>query len=128
MKTKLLFSIASLFYGVLVYSQDNNIKLDMNKVSKFEKYMEFKHGGPQHYPTWKSNNKIQWTKEAWYYSESFYVKRNYKNEGIVLDESIIDISRFEKYRKENEESIVELPGFKDVIVLLPANKLIYKLQ
>lgn len=127
MKTKIIFSIASLLSGVLLHSQDN-IKLDMNKVSKFEKYMEFKHGGPQHYPAWKNNNKIQWTKEAWYYSESFYVKRNYKNEGIELDESIIDISRFEKYRKENEEAIVELPGFKDAIVLLPANKLIYKLQ
>lgn len=105
-----------------------NIKLDMNKVSKFEKYMEFKHGGPQHYPTWKNNNKLQWTKEAWYYTESFYVKRNYFQTGEILDESIIDISRFENHRKENEEAVVELPGFKDVIVLLPENKLIYKLK
>ncbi len=67
-----------------------------------------------------------YAKEMWYYTESFYVKRNYNNEGITLDESIIDISRFESQRKENEEAIVTLPGFKDVIVLIPNNKLIYK--
>lgn len=126
MKVKLnLILVVLMFFYV---KGQENIKLDMNKVSKFEKYMEFKHGGPQHYPTWKKNNKLQWTKEAWYYSESFYVKRNYFQTGEVLDESIIDISRFENHRKENEEAIVELPGFRDVIVLLPENKLIYKLN
>ena len=43
-----------------------------------------------------------------------------------LDESIFDVSRFESYRKEDVESIITFPGFKDVIVLLPNNKLIYK--
>jgi hypothetical protein len=62
----------------------------------------------------------------WYYSESFYVKRNALNEGVTLNEEIVDISRFESQRKENEEVTVTLGGFKDVIVLLPAKNLIYK--
>lgn len=125
---KMKFVLTLVLSLVYFAKGQENIKLDMNKVSKFEKFMEFKHGGPQHYPTWKNNNKLQWTKEAWYYTESFYVKRNYFQTGEILDESIIDISRFENHRKENEEAVVEILGFKDVIVLLPENKLIYRLK
>ena len=46
--------------------------------------------------------------------------------GVVSHEEAIDISRFESNRKQNEEAIVIIPGFKDVIVLLPTTKLIYK--
>jgi hypothetical protein len=42
-----------------------------------------------------------------------------------MDDSQIDISRFESQRKENEEVTIKIDGFKDVIVLLPTNKLIY---
>jgi hypothetical protein len=62
----------------------------------------------------------------WYFSESFYIKRNYSNDGVAMNEEAIDISRFESNRKQNEEAIVIIPGFKDVIVLLPTTKLIYK--
>ena len=67
-----------------------------------------------------------YAQEMWYFSESFYVKRDHLSSGIVLNEEIIDISRFESHRKDNEEAIVELLGFKDVLVLLPKSKLIYK--
>ena len=58
-------------------------------------------------------------------SESFSVKRNHSTEGITLNEEIIDVVRFESQRKENEEVIITLPGFKDAIVLMPTNKLFY---
>ncbi len=115
--------------SLLSFSQDfSKIKLDPEKVKKFEIYLEIHHTDPQkeNFKTWKETNKYQYTKEMWYFSESFYVKRNALSEGIVLDESIIDITRFENNRKENEEAIVEIPGTKDVIVLLPNSQLFYK--
>lgn len=114
--------------SLLSFSQDfSKIKLDPEKVKKFEPYLEIRHSGPgQDFKTWKENNKYQYVKEMWYFSESFSVKRNVNSDGITLNEAIIDISRFEAYRKANEEAIVNLPGHKDVIVLLPANQLIYK--
>ena len=89
-------------------------------------YVEWKHGGKENFQEWKNQNTVLYYKEIWYYSESFYVKRDHLNQGVVLNEEIIDISRFESARKENEEAIVVLPGFKDALVLLPLNKLIYK--
>lgn len=74
----------------------------------------------------KKNKPHEYLKELWYYSESFYVKRNHLQEGVTMDESMIDITRFESSRKEGEEAIILLPGFKDALVLLPINKLIYK--
>ena len=85
-----------------------------------------KKGTPQDFKSWKSENKILYRKEIWYYSESFYIKRNASVTGTSIDASQIDISRFESNRKLNEESIVIIDGFKDAIVLLPTNKLIYK--
>lgn len=125
--TKSLFVGALMGISVLSYSQQlNDLKLNPEKVKKFITYVEFKHGGPQVFSAWKENNKLQYAKEMWYYSESFYVKRNVSNEGYVLDESIIDISRFEAQRKASEEVVINMPGFKDAIVLLPTDKLIYK--
>lgn len=110
----------------LSFSQDwSKAKLDPNKEKQFLPYVELKHGGPDLFPKWKEINKYQYIKEMWYYSESFYVKRNYSAKGITLDESIIDISRFENKRKENEETIIVLDGYKDVIVLKPAKDLFY---
>lgn len=118
-----IFMLASFSF----YSQQlDEIKLNPEKVKKYTPYVEFKHGGEQGFPAWKANNKLLYTKEMWYYTESFYVKRNHTAEGIVLNEEIIDISRYESQRKANEESIVTLQGFKDAIVLIPGNKLIYK--
>ncbi|MBA3663119.1 MAG: hypothetical protein H0W61_02785 [Bacteroidetes bacterium] len=123
---KFLCFSALMILSFLSYSQVDQIKLNPEKVKKFIPYMEFKHGGVDYFPAWKENNKLQYAKEMWYYTESFYIKRNYLNEGIVLNEEIIDVTRFESQRKENEETIVTLPGFKDVLVLIPAKNLIYK--
>jgi len=122
-----------LFLGILLgmsftsFSQQlDQIKLNPEKVKKFSPYVEWKHGGAQGFPAWKSSNKMLYAQEMWYYSESFYIKRNVSGEGITLDESIIDVSRLENQRKQNEEVTVMMPGFKDAVVLIPGNKLIYK--
>jgi hypothetical protein len=62
----------------------------------------------------------------WYYTESFYIKRDHLPDGITLNEAAIDITRFESKRQANVETIVTLDGFKDVLVLIPGNDLIYK--
>jgi hypothetical protein len=121
-----LFGIFT-FMSLVSFSQDwSKIKLDPDKEKKFEPYIEFRHGGGADYQTWKTNNKFQYVKEMWYFSESFYVKRNVNTSGEILNEGIIDISRFESNRNPTEEVVINMPGFKDVIVLLPTNKLIYK--
>lgn len=102
------------------------LKPDPEKETKFLPYLAVRHGGFPAVYEWKKSNTVQYYKELWYYCESFYIKRNHFNEGVTLNESIIDISRFENSRKENEEAIVILPGYKDVIVLLPSKGLIYK--
>ncbi len=130
MKTKIKLLSLFLLLGMsfVSFSQMEEIKLNPDKVKKYQPYMEFRHGGVSGFPAWKSTNKMLYAQEMWYFSESFYVKRNYLDQGVTLNEEIIDISRFENQRKQNEEAIVTLSGFKDVIVLLPAKQLIYKPQ
>ena len=122
--------LMSLGINAQVSSMDKlltDMKYDHIAEEKFGKYVEAKHlFDGQSFTAWKSENKILYFKELWYQSKSFYVKRNQLSEGLTLDESIFDVSRFESYRKEDVESIITFPGFKDVIVLLPNNKLIYK--
>jgi hypothetical protein len=108
------------------FAQAEEIKLNAEKVKQFTPYLQVRHGGIEGFEKWKSVNRLLYTKEMWYFSESFYVKRNYSPDGEKLDESMIDISRFERYRKQNEEAIVPMPGFKDALVLMPASQLIYK--
>ncbi|MEO6304955.1 MAG: hypothetical protein ABIP51_17470 [Bacteroidia bacterium] len=129
-------TLKSLFLGIFItissfaFSQDptdwSKVKLDPIKEKKFQPYLEIRHNEKGDYQTWKANNKFQYIKEMWYFTESFYIKRNHTSIGETITEEAIDISRFESNRKANEEAIVVVPGFKDVIVLLPTNKLIYK--
>jgi len=121
-----LTTITSLSYSQINSLHPELIKPNPAKEKMFLPYMAVRHGGIPATEEWKKNNTYQYYLEIWYYSESFYVKRNHLKEGVELNESIIDISRFESSRKQNEESIVLLPGFKDVLVLLPIDKLIYK--
>jgi hypothetical protein len=129
MKNKLKIMILGMMMvmSFFSFSQDvSEIKLNPEKVKMFTPYLQVRHGGIQGLETWKSTNKLLYAKEMWYFSESFYVKRNAHPDGQVLDPSFIDISRFESHRKQDEEAIVDMPGFKDVLVLMPASKLIYK--
>jgi len=136
-KIKSIILISVLFISGLVKSQtnvvDNHIALveywntvSPSKEEKFSKFIESNHGMNQNFTTWKKENKFQYIKEMWYYAESFYINRGVNKNGVSMDESQIDISRFESYRKENDEVTISIDGFKDVIVLLPNNKLIYK--
>ncbi len=121
----MLFSLAT----IPLFSQLDDItkfKPNPEKEKQFLPYLAVRHGGLSSIEEWKKNNTVLYFKELWYYSESFYIKRNHYDNGVILDESIIDISRFEYARKENEEAIVTLGGFRDVIVLLPKTKLLYK--
>jgi hypothetical protein len=129
MKNKLKTVLVGILLGISFASfsqQIEEIKLNPEKVKMFLPYMEYKHGGAQGFPAWKNSNKMQYAKEMWYYTESFYVKRNVLSEGLTLNEEIVDVSRFEDQRKQDEEVTITLGGFKDVVVLLPASKLIYK--
>lgn len=125
---KTTIMIAFLLSTMMVKSQTiwDEIKIDPEKEIKYLPYVEYKHSFGEGFKSWKSNNKFLYIKEMWYYTESFYIKRNHLDSGNSMDESLIDVSRFENYRKETEESIISIPGFKDAIVLLPSNKLIYK--
>jgi hypothetical protein len=125
--TKFLMLVLALGLSFSGFSQavNTNITLDAVKVSKFEKFLAVRHSDTQDFATWKSQNILQYTKEMWYFSESFYIKRNVLSEGGTLNEQGIDITRFDKTRSQTQEVEVQLPGFKDVIVLLPENQLLY---
>lgn len=117
--------LTSFFCGAQTISP-NQLKPNPEKEKMYLPYLAARHGGPEMLAEWKKSNTLLYYKELWYFTESFYVKRNHMAEGATLNESIIDISRFESHRKNGESVIVELPGFKDVLVLTPTEKLIYK--
>lgn len=124
-----LFSFNSFFAQVSSSASNQEIVLDPAKVLIFEKYVEYNHsfetGG---YAQWKANNPDLYKKEMWYYTESFYIKRDHFTTGEVMNEGMIYIPRFENQRMPSTEVIIEFPGFKDVLVLIPIDKLIYKVN
>lgn len=128
MKSNFRISLLGLFLSLsfLSQSQVSEIKLNPERVKMFTPYVEWKHGGKEKFESWKSTNKLLYTKEMWYYSESFYIKRNVHAEGQFLTDSYIDVSRLENQRKQDQEVVIDMPGFKDAVVLIPGNQLIYK--
>lgn len=122
-----LCSLHTMFSQVSSSNSNQEIALNPAKVALFEKYPEFKYNIiPGSWQNIKLNNPELYKKELWYYTESFYIKRDHFTSGISLPEASIDISRFERKRKAQEEVMVKLEGYKDVIVLIPGNELIYK--
>jgi hypothetical protein len=99
---------------------------DPEREKMFLPYLAVRHGGLPEIESWKASNRILYYKELWYYTESFRVRRDHLPEGVTMDEAMIDISRFESYRLPDKEAIVELPGYRDVLVLIPASQLKYK--
>jgi len=104
----------------------NNYKPDPVKEKMFYPYLAVRHGGPAATEEWKKTHMVQYYQELWYYCESFYIVRNYYSAGVTLNEDIIDISRFESQRQANTLTYIQLPGFRDALVLLPTNQLLYK--
>ena len=99
---------------------------DPVKVQMYSPYLVAHFGGAEAVENLKQTNKFLYYRELWYYTESFSVVRDYLSEGIVLNEDIIDISRFEIERKYDEAVIVILPGFRDALRLLPGKELLHK--
>jgi hypothetical protein len=121
---KLLLTILT-FMFISGKSQLKWVPMDYLAEKKFGKYVQARYGINSNFDKWKEENKILYSNEIWYQSKSFYVIRDFFKDGEKLDESMIDISRFEIKRGDDDESYVNFDGFKDVIVLLPKNKLIY---
>jgi len=107
-------------------SQVNSLEISLEKEKMYSVYMLWRHSGKEGLADFKRDHPHDYLKELWYYSESFYVKRNHFPEGYQLNESIIAIDRFESQRLTNDEAIVVFSGSRDVVVMLPVNKLIYK--
>lgn len=122
----LKYFIFFIFVSTASISQTAFLEINPIQEKKFGAYLSAHHGGAESLAEFKNNNRLLYAKELWYYSESFFVKRNHFASGVILDESIIDISRFEDARLDDQEALVVLPGFRDALILLPKNKLIYK--
>lgn len=104
----------------------NDFRPDLEKEKKYLPYIAVWHGGLDNIEDWKKNNTVLYFKELWYYTESFYIKRNHLPDGAVIDDAMIDVSRWESLRDEEQEKIVLLDGYKDALVLIPGNKLKFK--
>lgn len=121
----IILSIMSMFTAKSQINDFVEFKPDYITEQIFEQYVHTLHMFEQNWTTWKQENKVQYAMELWYYGKSFYIKRNVLSEGIKIDESMIDVSRFESSREESTEAIILIPGFRDAIILLPIEKLIY---
>jgi len=102
------------------------VRPDPAREKMFFPYLAVRHGGPDATLKWKESNTMQYYRELWYYCNSFVIQKNYSDEGVALPESIIDISRFESQRKQNETAVVILPGFRDALILKAGKDLVYK--
>jgi hypothetical protein len=126
MQSKLRLLLPILFLCSSVFSQVNSLEIDPQKEKLVTPYLTYRHQGVEGLAEFKKKQPHAYMLELWYFAESYYIKRNHFAQGDELPFGLVDISRFENQRKENEEAIVVLPGYKDVLVLLPNNKLIFK--
>lgn len=125
-ESKLVFVFIAFFLCLSGNAQVIGLELDPEKERMFKPYLTYRHQGPEGLEQFKREHPHEYLKELWYYGSSFTVKRDHFSVGDPLDESTIDISRFENFRKEDESAIVVLDGYKDVLILLPANQLLFK--
>lgn len=112
--------------GITLNAQQTEFpKLDDKKVQEVIPMLEAEHGGKDGLQKWRDENPWRYYGTLWYLTESFYVKRDYFVGGVTLD-GVVDVRRLDHARKENDTAVVQFRSFRDVVVLLPANKLIYK--
>ena len=114
-----LTSVVILFLSIGISAQQVDpsvFGMSQDKINKFLPYFRFQHGDAV-LNEMKANEPAKFYFELWVLSESFSVKRNHFAQGIQLDESIIDIRRFNDQRLNDSEAIVVLGGFKDVLQL-----------
>jgi hypothetical protein len=118
-----------LFVPMLSLAQSSPFDPYMVSPQKEQAYLPYlaaRHGGPEALLRWKQENRLQYRKELWYFAESFEIKRNHVQDGIVLDAAVIDISRFEHFRLAAADTTIVIPGYRDGLFLQAANKLLHK--
>mgnify|MGYP007095802542 FL=1 len=115
-----------LFFAGQSSGQVSALEINPLREKMFTPYLATRHGGAEGLAKFKEENRYLYLKELWYFTESFFVQRNQFSSGIELNEEIIDITRFEANRKPHEDVYLQLPGFKDALVLKAADKLLYK--
>lgn len=117
-----------LFSAFLGNGQVNSLEISVEKENMYAPFLYWHHGGKEGLATFKKEHPHDYLKELWYVCESWYIKKDYASTGVALDPYVVCIERFETYRKETEEAYLLLPGYKDAIVFLPVDKLIYRLK
>lgn len=126
MKIKNILGISLILISLSYRSQNQEIKLDATKIKTYLPYLQAKLGlNTPAFSVWKENNKALYAKEMWYYTESFYLKKDHNLSGESLNIGFFDVSRFEHLRNATTEVIIPFEGFKDAVVLLPKTKLLY---
>jgi len=123
---QLSLSFAFFLFFAGLKAQVNSLELNLEKEKMYTPYMMWRHSGSEGLAEFKRDHPHDYLKELWYYSESFYVRRNYQKEGVEMNAAAIDISRYEYARKQTEEAVLSLTGYKDALILLPVDQLIYK--
>ncbi|HQQ95325.1 MAG TPA: hypothetical protein PLQ93_12265 [Bacteroidia bacterium] len=125
---RLIFLFAGYFFlnTTNIRAQVNGLQIDPVKEKMYRPYMLWRHQGEEGLEAFRKEHPHAYMQELWYYSQSFYIKRNYLQEGAELDASIIAIDRFESQREDDTEKLIILPGFRDALVLLPSRSLLYK--
>ena len=89
---KIILSGFFIFFYIFSEAQitsPNDLKPNAEKEKKFLPYVAILHGGIEKLEAWKQENTYQYFKELWYYTESFYISRNYLKEGLVLKKLLI---------------------------------------
>lgn len=124
----LAFILFVFYFGAISQAQVNSLQISAEKEAMYSPFMYWRHGGKEGLAEFKQKEPHAYLKELWYYCESWQVAKDYAASGVALDLYVVDISRFEQYRKDSEPFYLVLPGYKDAIVLKPSKELIYKPQ
>ena len=126
MNRLLLIVSVLIFVSLRSNAQVNSLQISPEKEKMYTPYMYWHHSGQEGLEAFKKEHPHDYLKELWYFCESWYILKDYAKEGVAMDPAIVDIERFEQNRKEHEKAILVLPGFKDAIVFLPIDQLIYR--
>ncbi|MFZ9296133.1 MAG: hypothetical protein ACO259_08020 [Bacteroidia bacterium] len=103
------------------------LQFDAKTVEAYTPFLLSVHKGPESLSAFKMQYPHEYLLQLWYFSSSFYIRELKENQGPKINPGLIDIRRFEHLRQENSEVVIPLTGFSEEAVLLPTNKLLYKL-
>lgn len=112
--------------GISCFSQ-HALQFDSKTVDAYTPFLLSVHNGPESLSAFKRQYPHEYLLQLWYFSSSFYIRELKDSPGPKINAGLIDIRRFEHLRKEDSEVIIPLNGFSQEAVMLPANRLLYKL-